>query len=252
MRYFKVDNQDISDVPFFEVREIISTELPERIIHTIKKASDFGNFLTHADYGSRLLAVKGEFGAPGRGLLDINRDLLVKYVNKTEARLEFEYRDVNITCTGTLESLSFSDPRGGYSAVIMNFRLSDPLYYGETTNTGSKSNQTTSGFATNVANNGNVWNYCKVTINIDSLTDSGADTITVQGDDTSMIISRDWSANDTLVIDPSDFSVRVEGVVVDYQGQFPKINPGGGSIIYSDTFSARQVDVTLACQDRYL
>lgn len=93
-----------------------------------------------------------------------------------------------------------------------------------------------------------------ITVELNSFTGAVANTITLKNNDTNYAISvsRAWVAADVLEIDVENFSVKVNGTDVDYSGAFPDFAPGSRTLVYSDDFTARNVDIKVSQVARYL
>ena len=93
----------------------------------------------------------------------------------------------------------------------------------------------------------------KITVTINSLTASGYQEIQIVDGVTGLGIwvSREWSASDVLVIDSENGTVQVNGVDVDNGGTFIYLKPGVRSIQYTDTFTARNVNIEVKYYARY-
>lgn len=93
-----------------------------------------------------------------------------------------------------------------------------------------------------------------ITVELNSFTGASVNTITLKNNDTgyALSVSRAWTASDTLVVDVANLSVKVNGTEVDYSGAFPDFAPGSRTLVYSDDFTARNVDLTVTNLTRYL
>lgn len=65
-------------------------------------------------------------------------------------------------------------------------------------------------------------------------------------------VNRIWTYGDTLVVDCNLKQVTVNGVIVNWSGAFPELPPGAQSLGYSDSFTSRNFNVTVAQTPLYL
>ncbi len=92
-----------------------------------------------------------------------------------------------------------------------------------------------------------------ITVTINSFTSTPPNTITVSNLQTlkGISVSRNWTAADVLVIDTANFSVKVNGVEVDYTGAFPDFAPGSRTLRIADDFTTRNITTLATYTKRY-
>lgn len=91
-----------------------------------------------------------------------------------------------------------------------------------------------------------------IVMTINSFTGAGDQTISLQNGKTSagISITRTWTAGDEIEIDSLNYSVKVNGQEIDFNGLFPSWDAGLGTVYYVDTFSARDVDIIISYTKR--
>lgn len=96
--------------------------------------------------------------------------------------------------------------------------------------------------------------YPIITITINSLTigAGGKITITNSANTNSIEISSTFVALNEIVIDTYAKLVTINGLEVNYVGRIPEFNVGTTDIVYSDDFSARNINLTAEYQKRYV
>lgn len=87
-----------------------------------------------------------------------------------------------------------------------------------------------------------------------SLSATGTQTVSISNGATlkGVTVSRVWVSGDTLEINCLTQLVYINGIAVDFIGQFPIWDPGNGSLRYVDTFTARNATITAPYQQRWL
>ena len=65
-------------------------------------------------------------------------------------------------------------------------------------------------------------------------------------------VTRDWLANDILMIDGTKKIVTVNDIPTDYTGIFPEFLPNDMTATYSDEFTTRTVQVKVLYNRKYL
>lgn len=249
---FWVDNYNLNSIDNFTIRSTKVYEMPDIRLRSSDKVLADGAVTTSSNLSARTIAVKGDIISTERSTLDDTMQKLMSKAYKTEVVLKCKYGTSNKNFTGSLSNLRSDDAVGGYTDVILLFECSDPYAYAETLSTASSVNKTTSTFNTSCISNGYANTPVNVTITVDSVTANASDTITIAGYNTTMTISRTYTAGDVIDIDSTNLSVKVNGVETNFAGQFPVLQGDTSTnIAYTDTFTARQVDVDCDWYDRW-
>lgn len=180
---------------------------------------------------------------------------LVKTSNKN---LDIEYASSTRRYKAMIATLSQERPvRSYWLKWQLTFLASRG--YGEATSatTVSVTNQTASPTDQSITFTGSKSAFPKITITLDSFTGAATREMTLKNNSTGLgiTVSRSgWANADVVVIDPNpdDPKVTVNGTQVDFSGVFPEFAPGTAlTLRYTDTFSARQVDISTEYTPRY-
>lgn len=67
-----------------------------------------------------------------------------------------------------------------------------------------------------------------------------------------VMITRDWTTADQVIVNSYDKTVKVNGVEVDFTGAIPEWQPGAGNWTYSDNLTTRSFGVNLVYAKRYV
>lgn len=250
---FWVNDVNINTLPGVSVRAIFPHVLPELLIRQSQKTLADGAVVTSSNLGPRIITIKGDIIASSRAVLDTNYQTLVRYLRVVEKTLYFKYGTGDKNFTGTLKSpLTTSDPQGGYMTFVALFTCGDPFAYARVISTKTSSAKTTPTFVTTLVNNGTETVSPKIVVTITSGTFHGSDTMTIQGYNTTMTITRLFATGEVITIDPATLSVKVGSTEINASGQFPVIPSGSYDITYTDTFTARNVNLTASWTERSL
>ena len=86
-----------------------------------------------------------------------------------------------------------------------------------------------------------------INVTINSVTGGTSGSVSIFNASTNqgITVTGDFTAGSQLEIDCSQYTVRLNGVNMDFEGLFPTFPPGAQRIGYSDTFTTRDVDVTV-------
>lgn len=93
-----------------------------------------------------------------------------------------------------------------------------------------------------------------LTVSFASVTGGTAKTVTISNGATlrGLSVTRNWVSGDVLAIDSHNKTVYVNNVPVDFMGQFPSWDVGGGAISYRDDFTSRTATMTGIYTRRWL
>lgn len=156
----------------------------------------------------------------------------------------------------TLNEVSF-DMSGRITVAELTFNVLDPIGYGSTNQTlytvSSKTTQPTAVDLTTSDIQGTFdVQYPVYTITINSVTNGSNPSISISNGMNSITISRTFVAADVLVINSETLEVTVNGDIVDFSGIMPSINLTDTLVTISDTFSARNINISIVNTPRYI
>lgn len=255
MKTVRVNGTDISAITgvLITERRLASTPKIDNVAFDLARAN--GMKRAYKRYGARKFSIVGHIITRDRNLAETARaSLLSTVMNADESPIITEYAGAERKITATIENAIVNELQGGYTTFDLQFIAYDPFMYDQTattavTVTNGTSSPSTSNFT--VSCSAPVSPY--VTVTIDSLTASGVQDISVVDAATGLgiTVSRVWTAADVLVIDSLNGTVTVNGSEVESSGTFPIFKPGARSLKYTDTFTARQVDISATYYARY-
>lgn len=94
--------------------------------------------------------------------------------------------------------------------------------------------------------------YPIYTIGINSITPGANPSVKIINGISEIIISEALTSGDVLVIDTDAMKVSLNGQLIDFTGGFPFIADPTSTIYISDTFSARNIDIEVKINPRYI
>lgn len=202
--------------------------------------------------------IRGIIARPSRELLDESIHDLNKILYQTRQTMQMPVRGAQMQLKNvTLTNIAYQNVAGGYIEFDAEFLADDPAIYAVSeTALLAVSNLTSGDKSYPITIEGTTKQYPRFVLTLDSFTGTGQKSITINNPatDQSIIVARTWTAADILTIDclPGQQYVKVNGVDVDFSGNFPYWNSGLGYINYTDTFTARQIDITMHYYKRYM
>lgn len=230
-------------------------QTPDRLLNTNPVGSANKSVTSSAYFQQKQLQVKVEIGVSDRDTLENSIDLLEQIVQAREAILAVVQNSVSRQYTATMSSVITIDTQGGWAAITITFRCSDPYGYdtGSTSLGSTRFTGSTKNLAFIIAGTAE-WQLPVITITLNSLTGGTTKNLVIGNSATGqqITVTRTWTAADVLVIDSYLRKVTVNGNEVAFTGAFPEFNKGSGSLDYSDTLTTRDVTVAAAYTKRYL
>lgn len=252
------DGFDISTISGFSVFDYNANNLPTRDFKTFKLARQNRSVTTTADYSIKSIPVFGiikdctresaeeTLAAVREKLQGVNKILQAPQYNRN-----IQYRDT------TLSSMTETFIANNMS-VVMLFTASDPIGIDTVTQDlidPGDQNTTVSPTSYSMTFEGSAPNQAPIiTITVNSVTDGTAESIELLNVVTGakLTVTRDWVNGDVLVVDTFDSQVTLNGIAVFYTGRIPLFQAGAQTLRYSDTFTARDVDVEAEYNARFV
>lgn len=255
MKTVRVNGVDLSTIPGVMIteRRIHSAPNIDRVAFDLARAH--GMKRAYRRYGARKFSIVGHIITNDRNLAETARNSLLSTVmNAGECDVITEYNGAERKIVAEIENPIFNQFNGGHATFDLQFIAYDPFMYDQTQTTAlTVANSTSATRTDSISNTGSAPMSPYITITVDSLTASGVQDISVIDPETNLgiTVSRTWTAADVLVIDSLNGTVKVNGSDVEYSGTYPIYKPGARSIKYTDTFTARQVDIAVTYFARY-
>lgn len=240
------------------IQKVSKDDMPKRNLTNYKLSQADGQAQTAAFFDSQVIHVSGHIIAADRNTFDQDRNTLMQYLTPEDANLDIIVGNNVVRYKATAESVIFSDVGGGWGNFDIKFTCSTPvgidpnlkILLATTVITAATSTQ-------NLATIGGSYKtFPFITIYINSgtgLTSQKEVRITNPATSEAISITRNWAAGERLEIDLYNRTVQVNRANVDFTGALPYWNIGaGGTIKYDDTFTTRNISLTVQTYARYL
>mgnify|MGYP000896206661 CR=1 FL=1 len=247
------DNNDLSSITGLIINDHDFNQLPEKDIKISKIARDDVSIITSVDYVSKDIVVNGIVMQCDRYEAESIMNTLKSFIQLPNKILKVAQYDTIVEYTATLKSIS-NRWFGNRLIFEIVFLASDPIgrdiesSYIESTviTTGSDSIPFIVG--------GSYKAKPVISMTVTSVTDGIGASVSLSNTTTNqtITITRDWLADDLLVIDNELKTVRCNGAFIDYSGSFLTFYPGVRALGYADTFTARSVTVSGEYNNKYV
>lgn len=236
--------------------DIIDEDMPDKDVTRSKLARYHGAVETDVTYGVKKITVVGKV----IGTTFSNCEALIIALKASlatdGANLDIDYNSTTMRYVATVESIKIKRPVRAANWASFEIEFAATEAFGKKTSANTLVNGVTQTNASTdhaITVGGSAPEQALiVTIEVNSLTDSGSNTISISNGEQTISVTQDWTAADTLIINGETFSVTVEGVEVEYSGIFPTYNPGADTLTVANDFTARNLTVTVTQTYRYL
>lgn len=261
----EISGAQVTDHNFDEMPEIKSSRNPISSAH--RSITTGSRFITKR--ATVNLAVRGEDLHNLQAILGRIRQL-TQYANR-DVVLTFgvpinnagDY-DLDETRTVTFKNANLVAADMNHNAahgtvITVEFMIDDPIGVGGTpqtiySTTGRTAALTTIDLSTIDLQGTFQEQYPTIEITINSVTNGSTPSIEIENGLNILTVSQSVSAGDVILIDtdPETMSVRINGEMVDLSGSFPFISDPNSVIYIRDTFSARNLDIEVSNNPRYI
>lgn len=239
------------------ITEVVKDSTPSRQLSNFKLANADGRVQVSAFYDLKEIVVNGDITASSRELFEQNRASLIQKLVKENGNLDLMIGGELVRYKATVENTVFSESMGGYGAFSIKFSCSDPIGTGLILNTALASTAITTSVSTHTLTSiaGSYNMLPKITVTTTTVSGATNKTITITNPLTerAILVQRDWSNGDVLVIDGYEKTVQVAGSNVEFDGTIPDWPVGANSTVkYEDEFTTRSVNLKIEYFKRYL
>ena len=223
-----------------------ATDLPDRDINIHKLARRSLSIVTSAEYTQKTIPVMMRVCSGSRqatedtitrikGLLQPQNGELIVYQSGEDFKYTATMNEFNIEWVGTS------------AYVVIVFIASTPIAEAVDTDIMTNFNTTLASDGSSFIVNGSYIAEPIINVTINSVTGGSGSSVSIFNASTNqgITVTGNFTAGSQLEIDCSQYTVRLNGVNMDFEGLFPTFPPGAQRIGYSDTFTTRDVDVTV-------
>lgn len=251
LAFNSLDFQDSDHI----TEQIDDEDTAQLAVEVTKLASNEGVSIVTVGWAEKIIKASGTITGTTISNLEANLDEFKGIVNQVGKNLDIDYRGGTRRYVATVTSCKISRPVRASAWAKWEVTWIIPSGEGKDTSatTETFSNKTTAPYTDTITIGGNKANRPKITVTLDSHTATGYQDIEIKNNTTGLgvKITRDWTNGDVIIVDPDNDSVTVNGDEVEFAGSYPKFDTGSQTILYDDTFSARQVDIEVVHTPRY-
>ena len=223
-----------------------ATDLPDRDINIHKLARRSLSIITSAEYTQKTIPVMMRVCSGSRqateetitrikGLLQPQNGELIVYQSGEDFKYTATMNEFNIEWVGTS------------AYVVIVFITSTPIAEAVDTDIMTNFNTTLASDGSSFIVNGSYIAEPFINVRVNAATGGTSGKVSIFNASTNqgITVSGDFTAGSQLEIDCSEYTARLNGINMDFEGLFPTFPPGSQRIGYSDTFTTRNVDVTV-------
>jgi hypothetical protein len=241
------------------VKNIDHFSLPPKSMQVLTIAHENKSAIPFTSYPNRVVLVEGVITGSSIADLDSKLDTFKNYFISQDQNLDIDYNSVTRRYIATLDTANSKINRPGgllYAEFSLQFVCTSP--FGQDTASTTiltAAGRTLSGYVDAVTFGGTApYQLPVITITLTAVTGgTGFLFFGNNGNGQGITISGRTFANaDVIVIDCTLKTVTVNGTPVNFSGAFPEFSPGAASLGYSDGFTTRTFNITVADTALYL
>lgn len=249
---------DLNDGSAYRVLRSTPIRAAGPVLQHSELAAREGAIVTDTRHPSRMIDLSGVVQAADFDTLEDNRDALVRALSNGVQALKLGYQDErywNARLVGEVEQERLGGPRAWFWKARL--LAADPFAYAAAATT-TNDNNALSNIAGSlykkaiaVTVGGNIYSRPTLTITVPSGGPYGMTRIAVINATVSpteaLTVLRTWAADEVLVINCDTFSVTVDGVEVNYAGNFPVFDRRAGTTNSIEVHATASSTPTLNC-----
>lgn len=233
------------------------TDIPAQVAELLALADTDGSVIPDINYPSRTIRIGGTIHGSTQADLDDRIDTFKGYFRGKDLNLDIAYGSGTRRYIATKNAVAIDrQDKALFATFSVEFICTNPFGLDTSATSLINSLNYTGASLTSTPTIGGTAPYQLpvFTITIDALTGDG-DYIQIANDNNTqemLLYGLGLEAGDVIVIDCVNRTVTLNDVEVDYIGTFLVLEPGSGSITYTDGFTTRTVDIVANYVKRYL
>lgn len=247
------DGNDLSVVAGASLINHDFNALPNRDIKTYKLARVNKSITTSAEYSDKRVSVDFHLKGCDRGAAEAVLADLKSILRSVSKDLIVSQGNIDTTYSGA--TLNAIEMRWLFNIIIitLSFEVSDPIGFQDSDTTLLSANVTSSTSTSAITVSGSFDALPVITLSYTSISGGTGQELSIKNEETGqgITLSQDFATSDTVEINSKTKKVIMNGSEIDYSGVFPVFPPGSGAFGYVDTFTTRDVDITITYNKRY-
>jgi predicted phage tail component-like protein len=220
-----------------------------------KIAGRQGGTLVQSELGTKTIPIAGYYYGATTGAVQVMYDTLASMLNRQERELLIPHAGEYRRFIATPQNTILQQPMG-LNRLTFDFEFIVPSGSSQDSSYTTLLNSTvTTATATQPFTvDSSVLSRPRITLTFTSVTSGTAKTVTLRNarDFIGLSITRNFVTGDVITIDSDNFQIYINGVLTEPDGRMPTWSPGSASLFYSDTFSARSVNIKVEDLQRNL
>lgn len=242
----KFNGNSISDIADVFVYNYNATNLPNRDINIYKLARRSKSIITSSEYTDKTITIYLRVNSGSRADTEATTTMVKGLLQAQNGKLELQQSGIDVSYTATMNEFNISWV-GKSAYVELVFIASTPIATGVDVDVLANMTVTTQGDSITFTVAGSAPSEPRINLLINSVTGGSGGVINLYNamNSQGITITRNFTAGDILEVDSAEMVVQHNGVEVDFAGTFPVFPPGVQQLAYTDTFSARNVSVSM-------
>ena len=222
--------------------------LPSRDNQLEKIANQNGSVLVQSQLGTKPIILEGYYIGSSIADAQAMYDTLAQALNRQQRTLTVPHAGGTRSYIATPTNLSMTEP-DGLNRLLFSFEFVVPD--GKSTDTTLltlvSSTVTTSNASPSFTVDGSAVARPLISLTFTSVTGGTGASVNIRNarDFVGLTITRNFASGDTITIDSANYQLYINGILTVPVGRFPSWQPGTGSLYYSDTFTARSVNISM-------
>lgn len=252
-RNVSLNNYNLDSTNNINVSLLDDDSLPTRDFTIQELARRDKAQIVSSQYTTKKITIEGKITGDNIDDLETNIDTFKKSISGSNIILAIQYASGVRNYSVTLNTLVI--PRESYHITYAPFTIeliaADPMGYGDSYTKSWDGVHTSEYYCTFTAN-GSFKPEPVITITINTATNIGLIKIKNNTTGDEIKVSMNYHAGDSIVLSMITDSISVNGNIVDFSGKIPAFLTGKNALTATFTGDARNVDIDLTYQARYL
>jgi len=230
------------------------TELPNRDIKIYKLARRSKSIITSSEFTQKNIPVYMDVCSGGRQETEGTVTYLKSLVQAQNGTMTVLEGGDEVQYIATLNEFNIVW-NGNNAYCSLTFLASDPIGFLTTPETLFSIIGITTAYASATFNvDGSATAEARIDVTLSSVTGGTGKEVTIYNARTNqgITIAGNFNSGDIISIDSRELTITVNGVNKDFTGLFPTFSPGVQQVAYTDSFTARTVDITATNNTRLL
>lgn len=245
----KFNGNDLANVDGVYIHYYEATNLPDRDIKINKLARRSLSIITSSEYTQKQITVNAIICSGQRHDTEQTITFVKGLLQAQNGELIVEQGDGLYEYTATMNEFNIEWVAGKAYCTIV-FLSSTPIAQASESETLISFNNTLQSATASFTVGGSYLAEPIINITVNSISGSGSMSIFNSSTNQGITFTEPLANGDIIEIDCTNYTITVNGSNKDFEGIFPTFPPGSQRIGYTDTFSSRNVDITVTYNAR--